>query len=73
MRATEMHDLLIQAHDALNVDVFQPGKFPGFGNINYCRYCHYSEAHGHGDTCILRQLKRIADSAEPNGGAEHGK
>lgn len=67
MRATEMHDLLMKAHDALNVDVFRPGIFPGQKEINYCRYCHFSEAHGHGEECILRQLKRIADRPERQG------
>lgn len=61
MTATEMHDLLLKAHDALNVDVFKPGWIPEFTHIKYCRYCHYSEAHGHGDQCILVQLRRIAE------------
>lgn len=60
MTATEMHDLLLKAHDALNVEVFRPGKWPGFTSINYCRYCHYSEAHGHGNECVLIQLQLIA-------------
>lgn len=63
MTATEMHDLLKAAYDALNLDVWRPGTTPEFRHINYCKYCHYSESHGHVKTCLLEQLNRVTGSA----------
>jgi hypothetical protein len=62
MRANEtaaapFNELMRAAHAALDVDVWQPGQFPGFTHILYCRYCHYSQEHGHGKDCILKQLE----------------
>lgn len=71
MRATEMHDLLKKAYDALNVDVFQPGH-GDFKHINYCRYCHYSMAHAHGPDCLLTQLEREVAGSSPNGACSDG-
>jgi hypothetical protein len=70
MRATEMHDLLrdCHAHIAHEAALFQPGTFPGFTNINYCRFCSYSEAHvsehGHGPSCLYGRLKQATDNGE---------
>ena len=63
MRATEMHDLLAKARAALQSvePLWLPGRMPGFTHINYCRYCHYSQGHGHGDACVLRQLENLED------------
>lgn len=69
MTATEMHDLLRKAYDALNVDVFQPGQ-GDFKHILYCRYCHYSTAYAHGTDCLLAQLERQVSGSSPNGTRE---
>lgn len=61
MRATEMHDLLKVAYQALlQNEVWRWGEAP-FQKIKYCRYCSYSQDHGHGDNCVLARLER-ADS-----------
>ena len=50
--------LLEEARDKLAADAFQPGDTDGFRHINYCRHCHYSESHGHGDDCIISRIDR---------------
>lgn len=67
MRATEMHDLLASCKSALEQSpVWQAGTGQ-FENIKYCRYCHYSFAHGHGPDCLLTRLERATSL---NGGVE---
>lgn len=57
MKATEMHDLLHDVQSKLegHIDVWRAGD-PPFGHIQYCRFCHYSQSHGHGDDCIIKRL-----------------
>lgn len=57
MRATEMHDLLADVRQALNDDVWKRGEHDGLKNIYYCRYCSYSQSHGHGEDCIIPRLE----------------
>lgn len=57
MTATEMHDLLRDAKAALyQHDIWRHGETEGFEHILYCRYCHYSQSHGHGDSCLIVRL-----------------
>jgi hypothetical protein len=68
MTAIEMHNLLKDAKYALfQNDIWHRGTAEGFTHILYCRYCHYSQSHGHGDHCIVVRLGSAVD-----GGSEHG-
>lgn len=55
-----MHDLLAACKTViLDFPIWQPGSGQ-FANIQYCRYCHYSMAHAHGQDCIVARLERAA-------------
>ena len=39
--------------DALREVCYRPGEWPGFVQINYCRWCHYAEQHPHHPNCVM--------------------
>lgn len=58
MKATEMWDLLRDARKALAMvgdGLYHNGQNQ-FKHIRYCRLCSYSQAHGHGDNCIITKI-----------------
>lgn len=36
---------------------YRPGVWPGFENINYCRFCHYAADRPHAKDCLLAERK----------------
>lgn len=63
MRATEMHDLLVDSLRAIkSTPIWEFGGAKGFEHILYCRHCHYSKEHGHGETCVVARLERATSS-----------
>lgn len=65
MRATEMHDLLKDAYNALLKNPIHHNGDGQFSHIRYCRYCSYSSSHGHDEDCVVSKLERAVcrDSA----------
>jgi hypothetical protein len=70
MRATQMHDLLLECQKHLESNTYSKGKHEGFEHIEYCNFCHYSLPHiaanGHGKTCLLERLRHA--TANPGNG-----
>lgn len=63
MRATEMHDLLGEVRSWLleHTETWHYGEGQ-FQHIKYCNFCSYSQAHGHGDNCLLTRLDSACTS-----------
>jgi hypothetical protein len=58
---TAADNLLTDIRKALQtIKIFERGSVP-FNNIWYCVFCHYSQSHGHGETCIILRLDSALD------------
>ena len=63
MTATEAHDMLAECKKFIeSAGIFQYG-IGSFAHIQYCKFCHYSMSHGHGDKCLIVRLERATGSA----------
>jgi hypothetical protein len=58
---TYQRELLKECFEWLDVDVWRAGESAQFSHIEYCRHCHYSRSHGHGDRCLYARLASEID------------
>ena len=71
-RVTTQDRLLAEILREIGANPWRPGTSPGFEHIDYCRWCHYSQSHGHSANCIIPRLE-AATSTPADGATAEGK